>query len=231
MKLYELVGRDPKSGFSPFVWRIKMALAHKGLDYELVPLYFTEIKEELAFANSKTVPVLVDGENIISDSFNIASYLEETYPDRPSLFGGVGGKTAAKLLGFQIARPLLMPLFRTLVADIYGSIDPKDKEYFRQSREPRIGCTIEEAAESYDEALKTFQNNLIPYDLFLQASEFYSGETPAYADYVMYGIFLWARRTSKKVLIEQDSKIASWIKRMDGLFDGLGSQVKMIEKP
>ena len=45
MKLYELVGRDPEKGFSPFAWRIKMALAHKGLSYESVPLHFTEIKE------------------------------------------------------------------------------------------------------------------------------------------------------------------------------------------
>jgi glutathione S-transferase len=92
MKLYELVSRDHKNGFSPFVWRIKMALAHKGLEYELVPLHFTEIEDALGFASSKTVPVLVDGDNVISDSFKIACYLEETYPDRPSLFGGNAGE-------------------------------------------------------------------------------------------------------------------------------------------
>jgi glutathione S-transferase len=32
--------------------------------------------------------VLVDGETAITDSWHIACYLDEAYPDRPSLFGG-----------------------------------------------------------------------------------------------------------------------------------------------
>ena len=36
----------------------------------------------------KTVPVLRDGDRVVRDSFDIALYLDEAYPDRPSLFGG-----------------------------------------------------------------------------------------------------------------------------------------------
>jgi glutathione S-transferase len=82
MKLYELIGRDPKNGFSPFAWRTKMVLAHKGLASETIGLRFTEIKESLSFAGSKTVPVLIDRDQIISDSWNIACYLEEQYPEK-----------------------------------------------------------------------------------------------------------------------------------------------------
>ena len=39
---------------------------------------------------SKTVPILRDGDQLISDSFKIALYLEDAYPDHPSLFGGEG---------------------------------------------------------------------------------------------------------------------------------------------
>lgn len=42
------------------------------------------------------VPVLVDGEKVLNDSFEIAKYLEETYPDAPSLFGGPGGQAGCK---------------------------------------------------------------------------------------------------------------------------------------
>lgn len=229
MKLYELVGRDPDKGFSPFAWRTKMALAHKGFNYESVPLHFTEIKETLTFADSKTVPVLIDGENSISDSWNIACYLEEKYSERSSLFDGEKGKAAAQLMGNQVARPLLMPLFRVLVSDIYNVIDDCDKDYFRETREPRIGCTIEEAGKDYDQALKTFQTNLLPYQDYFRQNDFLSGQSAAYSDYILYGMFLWARATSGKRLIEDDSSVNLWIKRMDGLFNGLGGSVSLIK--
>lgn len=230
MKLYELVGIDPKNGFSPFVWRIKLALAHKGLDYDTIPLTFTEIAKTLEFADSKTVPVLIDGENVISDSFDIACYLEDAYPGSPSLFGGETGRAAAKLLGLQIGLPVMAPLFRTLVADIHARLCSNSQDYFREAREPKIGCTIEEAAVDFEGALKTFQKGLSPYNAYLKSSSFFSGEAPAYADYIVYSSFLWARCISPKVLIDKEDPIAKWLGKMDELYDGLGGSVKLIEK-
>ena len=126
MKLYELVGRDKSNSFSPFVWRAKLALAHKGFEYETVPLHFTEIKETLSFADAKTVPILVDGDKVTTDSWEICTYLEDTYPERPSLFQS---RSAARLFTFQLSMPLLVPLFRTIVADIYDVIDDSDKDF------------------------------------------------------------------------------------------------------
>ena len=40
---YDLKGRDGRN-FSPYCWRIRMALAHKGLDFEHRGTAFTEIK-------------------------------------------------------------------------------------------------------------------------------------------------------------------------------------------
>lgn len=42
------------------------------------------------------VPVLVDGDNALNESFDIALYLEKTYPDAPTLFGGKGGEAIAR---------------------------------------------------------------------------------------------------------------------------------------
>ena len=122
-----------------------------------------------------------------------------------------------------------MPLFRTLVADIYSVLNDRDKEYFRQTREPRIGCTIEQAASDFDASLKTFQTNLLPYQDYLKSNDFLSGESPAYSDYIFYGMFLWARATSEKKLIEDGDPINLWLERMDDLFDGLGTTVKLIK--
>ena len=56
-----------------------MALAHKGLAVETVPWRFTE-KAVLAFSGQGRVPVIRDGDAVVSDSWSIAEYLEATYP-------------------------------------------------------------------------------------------------------------------------------------------------------
>ena len=87
MKLYDLAGAEEDLRFSPNCWRIKMALEHKGLMAETIPWRFVE-KDVIAFSGSKTVPVLVDGDRTVSDSWEIARYLETAYPEKRSLFGG-----------------------------------------------------------------------------------------------------------------------------------------------
>ena len=66
LKLYELVGADESRPFSPFCWRTRMALAHKGLSAETIPWCFTE-KEAIAPHQSDKVPVLLDGETSVVD--------------------------------------------------------------------------------------------------------------------------------------------------------------------
>jgi glutathione S-transferase len=58
--LYDLAGAETDRRFSPFCWRTRMALAHKGLDVETAPWRFTE-KDKLPQPNVGRVPVIVDG--------------------------------------------------------------------------------------------------------------------------------------------------------------------------
>jgi len=91
LKLFELVGTDASRPFSPFCWRTRMALAHKGLSAETIPWCFTD-RQAIAPHGSEKVPVLLDHDTAVVDSWTIANYLEDRYPDRPSLFGGEGGR-------------------------------------------------------------------------------------------------------------------------------------------
>jgi glutathione S-transferase len=70
LKLFELVGTDEARPFSPFCWRTRMALAHKGLIAESIPWCFTE-KQAIAPHKSEKVPVLLDGETSVADSWVI----------------------------------------------------------------------------------------------------------------------------------------------------------------
>ena len=82
-KLYELAGADENRRFRPYCWRVRMALAHKGLEVESLPWHVTE-KEAISFLD-KRESVLIDAENTISDSWEIAKYLETVNPDTPPL--------------------------------------------------------------------------------------------------------------------------------------------------
>src|ERR1700749_2816011 len=121
LKLFELVGTDVARPFSPYCWRARMALAHKGLSAELVPWCFTE-KQEIEPYKSEKVPVPLDGDNSVVDSWAIANYLEDTYPDRPSLFGGDGGRAMARFVSAWTATVLNPAIAPLIMLDIFGHV-------------------------------------------------------------------------------------------------------------
>nr|XP_048335787.1 glutathione S-transferase zeta class-like [Ziziphus jujuba var. spinosa] len=70
-------------------YRVRIALNLKGLDYEYIPINLVkgeQFSPEFRKLNPiGYVPVLVDGDVVISDSFAILLYLDEKYPQRPLL--------------------------------------------------------------------------------------------------------------------------------------------------
>lgn len=70
-------------------WRVRIALAYKGIPYEYIPVNLAEGKQFTAefkeLNPSATVPVLEDNGLVVSESVAILEYLEEKYPE-PSLF-------------------------------------------------------------------------------------------------------------------------------------------------
>ena len=79
LRLYDLAGAQPERRFSPYCWRMRLALA-KSLPVETIPWRFTE-KAEIAPSGQTLVPVLVNGDRWIAGSWTIANYLEDTFPD------------------------------------------------------------------------------------------------------------------------------------------------------
>src|SRR5260221_3542362 len=91
--LYELGGRND-ARYSLFSWRTRLALAHKGLAAELRPVRVSD-KAAIAFSGQGKVPILVDGEAVVCDSWTIAEHLEDRHGG-PSLLGGAGGPGVAR---------------------------------------------------------------------------------------------------------------------------------------
>jgi glutathione S-transferase len=218
--LYDLAGADPARRFSPFCWRSRLALAHKGLAVETIPWRFTE-KEKIGFSGQGLVPVLVDDGRVVHDSWAIACWLEEEYPDRPSLFGGAGGRAMARFLNSWADGVLHPGVARLVVADIAALLAPADHAYFRESRERRFGMALEQVVAERERGVEGFRRDLLPLRLTLRAQPWLGGEAPNYADYIVFGAFQWARVCSPFPLLAADDPVAEWRGRMLDLFGGL----------
>jgi glutathione S-transferase len=218
--LYDLAGTEADRRFSPFCWRTRMALAHKGLAVETVPWRFTE-KDKLPQPNAGRVPVIVDDGRVVHDSSAIAEYLEDRYPERPSLFGGEAGAALTRFIQNWTETVLQPGLIGFVVLDIHRHIGPEDQNYFRKSREERFGRNLEDVVADRDARLPAFRDSLTPLRRTVERQAFLAGSAPAYADYIVFGAFQWARAVSDYRLLADDDPITAWRGRMLDLFGGL----------
>ena len=69
--------------FSTNVERVALALAHKGIPVEYVDVDDEDRSPVVEISGQELVPVLVDGELVLSDSPVILEYLEERHPEPP----------------------------------------------------------------------------------------------------------------------------------------------------
>lgn len=223
MVLYDLAGAEPERRFSPYCWRIKLALAHKNLSFDTIAWRFSE-KDVISFSGQGKVPVLVDGDKAIADSWAIAAYLEDAYPNHASLFGGDAGRALTLFVNSWADRSLLPGLVPLLVLDIFNHLHEKDRAYFRQTREKALGAPLEQTIESRETKVKDLRRLLEPLRSPLKAQNFIAGAAPGYADYAVFGCFQWARCISAFKLIESDDPIYQWRERLLDAFGGLARQ-------
>ncbi|WP_027144514.1 glutathione S-transferase family protein [Mesorhizobium sp. WSM3626] len=222
--LYDLVGRDEGRPFSPHCWKAMMALAHKGLDASTAPTRFLEVPA-IEGGVSKTVPVIRDGDKVVADSFTIALYLDEAYPDRPTLFGGEGGKAMARFIE-RWSQLTIHPYVTTAaVVDLHAMQDEENASYFRQSREQRLGKRLEDVVAARDAGLASFRAALEPLRSMLSYQPFIGGASPLFADYIVFGALQWARIASPYKLLEDSDAVAQWFTRCLDLHGGLGRKV------
>ncbi len=224
MKLYTLCGESRDIRFSPHAWKAVMALHHKGLAFEEAPTPFTAIpKLENGF--SPTVPLLKDGERLVRDSFDIAVYLDEAYPDRPSLFGGAAGRALSRTIEGYSQFVIHPALTRIMLTEIHDCLAPEDQAYFRASRESRLGKSLEAVVAEREREIAAFPAKLDPMRHALKHQAWLGGETPLFADYIVFGALQWARVVSPVSLLQNDDPVADWFQRCLDLHDGAGRAV------
>ncbi len=222
--LYERLCADDRRP-SPYCWRARLALAHKGLAPEVRAIKFTEA-ERVAFSGQGKVPVLVDGDRVVSDSWNIACHLEEAYPEAPTLFGGAGGRELARFLNHWVDSRLQFALSPILAPSMLEIAHPDDRAYSKETREAKYGMPLTELRAERPRHMEALQPVLEPLRLRLAESPYLCGTAPAYGDYLVFAEFQWARCADPQDMLgAADGAIRDWRGRMLELFGGLARRV------
>jgi glutathione S-transferase len=221
LRLFELVLASGRSA-SPYVWRIRYALAHKALAFESVPVGFTEIPT-VAGGRFKTVPILEHGETMVADSWNIAAHLDESFPSNP-LFTAPAELAMVRLFDAWVLTEIARRMVRIYVLDVHNAARPEDRTYFRQSREARFdGKRLEDVIAGREQRLPALRDAFAPMRAHLANSPFLGGSVPNYADYIALGIFQWvASVATLPLLARDDGVLRSWLDRGFDLYGGLG---------
>ena len=226
LALYELVLEDGRSA-SPYVWRIRYALAHKGLAFESRPVGFTGIKQ-LCGGRFRTVPILEHGTTVMNESWQIAEYLDRVFPRR-ALFATAAENATVRFADACLAEVLLRRMFYIYVLDVHNAARPADRAYFRASREQWLKCTSLEAFTAERERhLPKMRAALAPLRAQLAHNPFLGGAAPNYADYIALGYFHWvASVATLPMLARDDEPLRGYLERGFDLYDGLGRDARM----
>ena len=145
-----------------------------------------------------TVPTIYDPKTkrVVTDSFAIAKYLDETYPDTPNLVPrGTAGLQEAYLE--MVVSPLLNSTFPMYAYPVFEQccMDEADREYVRKSREVWLGKKLEDIAlkgEAFDAACMSFHASLDAIAQHASAngtnSLFITGVAPSHVDTAVVSI-------------------------------------------
>lgn len=113
---------------SAATYRVRIALALKGLAFEEVPVDLmaeAQFAGEVAMHNpANAVPIVIDGGPALTQSLAIIEYLEERYPDPPLYPRDAHARAAVRafaLISIADAHPLQVPRVRRRLAGQLGA--------------------------------------------------------------------------------------------------------------
>ena len=221
MVLYDLVNRN-KTHFSPNSWRVRMALAHKGIAFEVRDVLYGTLKDINPGGDKLTVPTIEHAGRFVTDSWAIVKYLDETFPDTPRLITPGTDGHVTQFFQYWVQTTVHAGIARLILLDLHDRLEPADQAYFRASREKQFHKTLEQLQAGREERVDAFRKSLQPLRLAVGSHGFVGGEKPCYADYLAFGGFQWARISSRFQLLAPDDSVYAWFERCLDLYDGMG---------
>ncbi len=154
-------------------WRVRIALALKGLDYDYLPIHLVRKEQStpefVATSGNGLVPLLVtdDGQRL-HQSLAIIEYLDETVPEPPLLPGDAPGRARV----------------RALAQDIACEIHPLNNLRVLQYLSGPLGVS-EDTKQAWIRHWIESGLEIVERQLAAQASAFCHADTPGLADCVL----------------------------------------------
>ena len=147
-----------------------------------------------------TLPVIYDPQTktVVEESFKIAKYLDQTYPDTPRL---IPDNTAGLQSGFRVGFELnvVIPLYDLVVLAVHNNLNPRSQEFFRRTRE-EDGPKLEDYVPSEEvrqKLLADVQKGLQRASSWIDHNGgtglFVMGSIVSQADFGIAGQLMWAK--------------------------------------
>jgi glutathione S-transferase len=163
-----------------------------------------------------TLPVIHDSRTnaVVSDSWDIAEYLDATYPDTPRLFPK--GSQALQHSFTSAFKLQLDVIWFFIMPAAFDRLNEASKPYFRAAREGFFGKKLEDfspVGPVRDEQWKAVKGALDVVDYWLArgvpGQAYIAGDSPSFVDFVVGARFMWM-----KLVFGEDSQlwkeISSW---------------------
>jgi glutathione S-transferase len=219
MLLYDLINAR-RTHFSPNSWRVRMALLHKGIPFEVRDVLFGDIPSIHSGGDKLTIPTIEHEGKLVTDSWAIVQHLDAAFPHTPRLIAPGAEGHVLKFFQYWVQNTVHGGIARLILKDLHDSLDPIDQAYFRASREKMYKQTLEDLQAGREERVDAFRKSLQPMRMALAHGPYISGEQPGYADYLAFGGFMWARVSSPFQLLAEDDVVHAWRERCLDLYGG-----------
>lgn len=197
---------------SPYSWRVLLGLALKKLPHESKLLQFSQgdhrTPEFMALSPRGKVPVLKDGDFVLTESVAILAYLDKLVPETP-FFGATAQETGDVWRAVCEHENYFSPLGLAVVRPLFRGKAAEQIDAMREAVEPLHG-ELDRAEQK------------------LAAHEFFVGDRVSAADIVVYPSLQTLVRAAAKPeaqalelglfpLAQRYPKLAAWVERISAL--------------
>ncbi|THU85873.1 hypothetical protein K435DRAFT_868862 [Dendrothele bispora CBS 962.96] len=198
--------------WSPNTWKTRYTLNFKGIPFKTVWVEYPDIEKtlkDLGIAASATIldgktphytlPAIYDPvtKTGLNASFAIAKYLDEKYPDKPTL--APRGTEALQKAYIDAIRGKLDALLQFMFPKAAWSLNERSEEYFRRARKQKYGKTMEEMypqGEKRKEEWKRLEEGLGQIDKWYGKEDILvmgGKEKVCFADFAIAGFMISTR--------------------------------------
>ncbi|THV04197.1 hypothetical protein K435DRAFT_962024 [Dendrothele bispora CBS 962.96] len=227
---YDFPGKNESlNAWNPNCWKTRYCLNYKGVPYTTTWVEYPDVERILKAAGISptlikpdgsplyTIPAIVDPNTgvALAESFQIAQYLDKTYPDGPTLVPA--GTKALQNAFISAFSSNISPILQFSLLGIYEDIlSPRSQPYFHETRPGFVlgGLTIEEAypkGENAKEEWKKLEAGFGNIAKWMNEEEkFVMGDVISFADFAVAGSLQAARKIWDKDDNQKWKDISNW---------------------